>query len=80
MTDTDTDAERPDRRWWDRRHNRIGVLLVLLIIWSLAANQWTDKGCKAIPTSYILTISHFGTPDHYQGCDEYGDYTDNYQG
>lgn len=74
------ESERPTRRWWSYRRNKMGVILLLFIAWSLAANQWTDKGCKAIPQSYGLVISHFGTPDHYQGCDEYGDYTDNYGG
>lgn len=75
-----TDTDRPARRWWQYRRNQAGVILLLFIAWSLAANQWTAKGCNAIPTSYILTVSHFGTPDHYQGCDEYGDFTDDYQG
>jgi hypothetical protein len=53
------------------------VTALLLLAWSILANQWKDKDCGMFPQSYILVISH-GTPDHWQGCDEYGDYTDDY--
>lgn len=78
-----TDTERPTpvpKPWIRRRTNQIGIALLLFLIWSLAANQWTNKGCDAIPQSYGLAITHFGTPDHYQGCDLDGAYTDDYAG
>jgi hypothetical protein len=84
MTDTPTppapDAPAPARRWWQSRTNQAGIALLLFLAWSIAANSWTDKGCDAFPQSYSLVVTHFGTPDHYQGCDEYGDYTDDYAG
>lgn len=82
MSDTPAPAPSPApaRRWWQYRRNQAGVALLLLIVWSLAANQWSDKGCDAFPKSYSLVVTHFGTPDHDEGCDEYGDYTDNYWG
>lgn len=70
--------ETPTKPWIQRRATHIGIALLLLLLWSLAANQWADKGCQAFPKSYGLVISHFGPPDHFEGCDEYGGYTDNY--
>lgn len=82
MTDNPTPAPTPapPKPWLQRRTTQAGIVLLLLMAWSLAANQWSDKGCQAFPKSYVLVVQHFGTPDHYQGCDEYGDYTDNYDG
>jgi hypothetical protein len=76
-----SDTERPDtpRPWIQRRTTQVGIVLILLVAWTLAAQQWQDKDCGA-GQSYGLVISHFGTPDHYQGCDEYGDFTDDYAG
>jgi hypothetical protein len=62
-----------------RRATAFLVTALLLLVWSILANQWKDKDCSMFPTSYQLVITH-GTPDHYEGCDEYGDYTDDYDG
>lgn len=72
---SDADAPAAHTR---RRATVFMVVAVLLLAWSFAARQWSDKGCGMFPKSYGLVVTHFGTPDHYQGCDEYGDYTDNY--
>lgn len=82
MTDNPEPAAppAPAKPWLQRRTTQWGIVLLLLLAWSVAANSWTDKGCKAIPQSYVLVLQHFGTPSHDQGCDEYGDYTDNYYG
>lgn len=77
-----TDTERPVKPWLKRRTTQAGIVLLLFIAWSLAASQWQDKGCDTAQ-SYGLVISHFGTPDHYQGCEfEPGGpvFTDDYQG
>lgn len=68
--------------WIRRRTNQAGLALLLLLLWSLAANTWQDKGCDRLQ-SYGLVISHMGTPDHYEGCEsEPGgpEYTDDYDG
>jgi hypothetical protein len=74
----------PARTPWIRRGaNRAALALLLFLLWSLAARQWTDKGCNAIPQSYVLTITHFGPPASYEGCEsEPGgpEYTDDYDG
>jgi len=79
MLDEPTPTPTP-RRWLQHRRNRLGIALLLLLAWTFAAQQWTDKGCGAFPQSYGLVVSHFGTPDHFEGCDEYGEYTDDYYG
>lgn len=71
------------RRWPFKRSTTIVLSCIALIIWTMFAGQWSDKGCDLFPQSYGLVISHVGGPDHYQGCeDELGDptYTDNYRG
>lgn len=73
-------APAPPKPWIKRGANQLGVALLLLLAWSVAANSWTDKGCQTFPKGYVLVLQHFGTPSHDQGCDEYGDYTDNYYG
>lgn len=73
------EAPAPSRPWIQRRTTKAGIVLLLLIAWSIASNQWVAKDCGTWQ-SYGLVISHFGTPDHYEGCDEYGDYTDDYDG
>ncbi|WP_433893012.1 hypothetical protein [Streptomyces sp. CA-111067] len=80
MTDTERPAPTP---WIRRRTTQAGIVLLLFLIWSLAARQWTDKGCDAIPQSYVLSVTHFGTPGSTQGCEtEPGGpaYTDDYDG
>jgi hypothetical protein len=75
-----TDAEAPAPRPWIHRHSTALMVAALLLLgWSILANQWKDKGCGMLPQSYVMVVSH-GTPDHWQGCDEYGDYTDQYGG
>jgi len=79
-TPTPTPAPAP-RRWLQHRRNQLGIALLLLLAWSFAANQWTEKGCDAFPQSYGLTITHFGEPAENEGCeDESGgpQYTDQY--
>lgn len=78
-----TDPDRPARSWIRRRTTQVGIVLLLFIGWSLAANQWTDRGCDAIPQSYVLVVTHFGTPGDSQGCEsEPGGpaYTGDYRG
>jgi hypothetical protein len=73
----------PARPWIRRRTTIAGFVLLALIGWSLAANRWTDRGCDAIPQSYTLVITHFGTPGPGQGCEEEPGgpaYTDHYDG
>ncbi len=46
------------------------------------AGSWSDKGCS-MPQGYVFVISHGGSPDSDQGCeDEPGGpaYTDQYYG
>lgn len=64
--------------WLHRRATGLLVAALLLLLWSILANQWAGKDCS-MPRGYQLVITH-GTPDHYEGCDEYGDYTDDYAG
>jgi predicted small secreted protein len=76
MTDT---ATKP----WIRRKTTIAAfILIALVAWTLAAQSWSDKGCGTMQ-GYGLVVSHFGTPDLYEGCeDEPGGpaYTDDYDG
>lgn len=79
-----SDTKRPtaDRPWIRRRSTQAGFVLLLFIAWTLAAQQWGDKGCGS-GQSYGLVITHFGTPGHYEGCEsEPGgpEYTDDYAG
>lgn len=76
------DTERSDRRWWQYRRNQAGLVLLLLVVWALAAQQWQDKDCGGAQ-SYGLVVTHFGTPDHFEGCEDEPDgpvYTDDYAG
>ncbi len=71
-----------DKPWIRRRTTQAGIVLLLLIVWSLAASQWQDKDCGTAQ-SYGLVVSHFGTPGHFEGCEsEPGGpaYTDDYEG
>lgn len=75
MTTTET------RGWRPTRNQKIVAVLVLLIVWTVMAGQWDDKGCS-LPQGYFLTVTH-GSPDHDEGCeDEPGgpEYTDQYYG
>lgn len=74
--------EKPATPWIRRKTTIAGFVLIALIAWSLAANEWIDKDCGTAQ-SYGLVITHFGTPGSNQGCeDEPGgpEYTDDYQG
>lgn len=68
---------------WIRRKTTItGFVLLALIAWSLAANEWINRNCGTAQ-SYGLVIEHFGTPGEKQGCeDEPGGpaYTTDYSG
>ena len=59
-----------------RRQKALGVLL-LMLFWSILANQWQSKGCQGIPDSYRMVLTH-GTPDASEGCDLEGGYTNRY--
>lgn len=75
------DTAKAEPPWIRRRPTQIGFILLLLLGWTLLANQWSSKGCDLMPQSYGLVITH-GTPDHYEGCEsEPGGpaYTDNYR-
>lgn len=77
-----SDTDKPSRPWIRRRTTQVGILLLLLIAWSLAANQWIGKGCDT-GQSYGLVISHFGTPAQYEGCESEpggATYTSDYDG
>lgn len=68
------------RGWRPSRTQKIVGVLLLLIVWTATANSWTDKGCS-LPQGYVFVISHGGSPDRDQGCeDEPGgpSYTDQY--
>lgn len=80
MTNDTRPTPAPARPRFSRRQKIIGVLL-LLILWSVLADQWTGKGCGSWP-SYGMVLSH-GTPDHWEGCSDGPDgseYTDRYYG
>lgn len=73
-----TDQEK--RGWRPSRTQKIVAVLVLLVVWTSLAGQWTDKDCDFIPQSYGLVLQH-GTPDRDEGCEEepWGtSYTDDY--
>ncbi|MGW5352182.1 hypothetical protein ACWERV_16935 [Streptomyces sp. NPDC004031] len=77
----ETPAPAPARPWIRQKTTIAGIVLLVFLGWSLAANRWTDRGCDAIPQSYTLVITHFGTPGEGQGCEsEPGGpaYTDDY--
>ncbi|WP_406365268.1 hypothetical protein [Streptomyces sp. NBC_00645] len=76
MSDTAATGWRPSRT-----QKIVGVLL-LLLVWTVVANSWTEKGCS-LSQGYIFVVSHGGSPDRDQGCeDEPGGpaYTDQYYG
>jgi hypothetical protein len=82
MSETERPAPAPAKPWLRRKTTIAGFVLLLGIAWTLAAQQWTDKGCGTAQ-GYGLVVSHFGTPEHYEGCEsEPGgpEYTDNYDG
>ncbi|MDV5147193.1 hypothetical protein R1T08_24200 [Streptomyces sp. SBC-4] len=63
------------------RTTKTVAVLVVLLIWTALAGNWTDKGCDFVPQSYFLVVSN-GTPDSNEGCEaEPGgtSYTDNYR-
>ncbi|WP_030188140.1 hypothetical protein [Streptomyces violaceorubidus] len=70
------------RGWRPTRNQKIVGVLVLLLVWTVAANRWTDKGCQ-LGQSYRLVVTH-GAPERYEGCVEEGrdrvEYTDDYYG
>jgi hypothetical protein len=83
MTDTDTPATAPAAKPWIRRKTTIaGFILIAFIAWTLAAQDWSDKGCGTMQ-GYGLVVTHFGTPAGNEGCEsEPGGpaYTDQYGG
>jgi hypothetical protein len=66
------------RGWLIRNNKKIVLSILLLMVWTMVADGWTDKGCS-LPQGYAFTITHGGSPDRDQGCDE-GAYTDRYYG
>jgi hypothetical protein len=84
MTDTDTPTPAPaEKPWIRRRTTQAGIVLLLLLVWSIAAQRWADKGCDLMPQSYGLVVTHFGTPAGNEGCESEPDgpaYTDQYGG
>lgn len=79
MPDIEPPADRPLFPWLHKRATAFMVAALLLLVWSILASQWHGKDCGMFPRSYLLVVQH-GTPDHTEGCDEYGDYTDDYDG
>lgn len=83
MSDTEPDtthdgAERPLFPWLHRRATAFMVVALLLLGWTILASQWHGKDCSW-PHGFQLSVTHF-TPGGDEGCDEYGDYTDQYNG
>lgn len=82
MPETEIPPPAPATPWLRRKTTIAGFVLLLGIVWTLAAQQWQDKDCGA-GQSYGLVISHFGTPGANEGCEsEPGgpEYTDQYDG
>jgi hypothetical protein len=74
-------ADSEKRGWRPTRTQKIIAVLVLLVVWTVAAGRWTDKGCR-LGESYRLVLTH-GAPERYEGCvKESGgsEYTDDYLG
>ncbi|MEW2402142.1 hypothetical protein [Streptomyces sp. NPDC046862] len=74
-------SESEKRGWRPTRTQKIVAVLVVLIGWTLLANQWAGKGC-GLPQGYSLVIQH-GTPDRDEGCEDEPTgptYTDQYYG
>ena len=72
----------PAHGWRPTRMQKTIAVVVLLLVWTMMANSWADKGCT-LPQGYGFVISHGGTPDRDQGCEsEPGgpEYTDQYYG
>ena len=64
------------------RNTKIVLVLVVLVIWTALAGNWSSKGCDLVPQSYFLVISN-GTPDSNEGCEDEPSgpaYTDDYRG
>lgn len=70
------------RGWRPSWPQKVIILAVLLLIWTVAAGRWEDKGCQ-LGMSYRLVLTH-GAPERYEGCVEEGagrvEYTDDYYG
>jgi hypothetical protein len=79
MTDS-TPSPAPRRRL--TRTTKAVIALVVVIVWTSLASEWTSKGCDFVPEAYSNVIFH-GTPDDNEGCvdDAFGNsYTDDYEG
>lgn len=50
------------------RNKKIVLTLVLLILWSMMASSWFDKGCS-MAQSYGFVFTHAGPPDGDEGCE-----------
>lgn len=83
MTTPDTPTPiRPVRPWIRRKTTIAGLVILLLLAWTIAAQRWSDKGCGNLQ-GYGLVVTHFGTPSASEGCEpEPGGpvYTDQYDG
>lgn len=67
--------------WRPSRTQKIVGVLVLLVVWTVAAGRWTDKDC-GLGMSYRLVLTH-GAPEQYEGCEEEPsgpEFTDDYRG
>lgn len=74
-------SEQEKRGWRPSRTQKIVGVLVLLVVWTVAAGRWTDKDCR-LGESYRLVLTH-GAPERYEGCESEpggSEYTDDYQG
>jgi hypothetical protein len=71
-----------ERGWRPTRNQKIVAVVVLLLVWTVAANRWTDKDCR-LGESYRLVLTH-GAPERYEGCESEpgggSEYTDDYLG
>lgn len=61
---------------------KVGIGLIVLLVWTFAAGDWEDKGCTKAQ-GYGFVIMHGGWPDEHEGCEERLDrttYTADYRG
>lgn len=68
-----------ERGWRPTRAQKIVAVLVLVLVWTVAANRWTDKDCR-LGESYRLVLTH-GAPERWEGCESGpggSEYTDDY--
>ncbi len=56
--------------------------VVLAVVWTVLAREWSDKGCRT-GQGYALVLTKVGGPDDHEGCGQGADgpeFTDAYVG